>query len=98
MESGWMALEERSMSMEQGRLNALDRRRWQFIVRSEWLQNSVYLYVLASCGGVYTPLHGVGLGLAGNVNSIIEEEYLGTDCGLTRAQGILGVWGFITGS
>ena len=35
---GWMdgvriALEERAMSVEQGRLNALDRRRWEFIVR-----------------------------------------------------------------
>ena len=37
---GWMAgvkraLGERSMSVEQGRQNALDRRKWEMIVRSE---------------------------------------------------------------
>ena len=39
---GWMdgvrmalGLGERGMSVEQGRLNALDRRRWELIVRSE---------------------------------------------------------------
>ena len=37
---GWMdgvrmALGERSMPVEQGRLNALDRRRWELIVKSE---------------------------------------------------------------
>ena len=30
-----MALGERSMSVEQGRLNALDRRKWELTVRSE---------------------------------------------------------------
>ena len=37
---GWMvgvkrALGERGMSIEQGRQNALDRKRWELIVRSE---------------------------------------------------------------
>ena len=35
MDGAWMALGERGMSVEQGRLNALDRRRWELIVRSE---------------------------------------------------------------
>ena len=30
-----MALRERVIPLEQGRLNALDRRRWELIVRSE---------------------------------------------------------------
>ena len=37
---GWvegvrMILGERGMSVEQGRLNTLDRRKWKFILRSE---------------------------------------------------------------
>ena len=36
-DQGWdvrMALGERGMSTEQGKLNALDRRRWELIVRN----------------------------------------------------------------
>ena len=35
MEGVKMALGERGMSVEQGRLNVLDRRRWELIVRSK---------------------------------------------------------------
>ena len=46
--------------------------------------------MLALCGSVYAPLW-CGLGLAGNVNSVIRGMYLGITCGLTQPWGILGV-------
>ena len=58
--------------------------------------SSVYMYVLTSWRCVHT-FTWCGLGLAGNVNSVIGGMYLGITCGLTHTQGIMGfLEGFIT--